>query len=364
MDSDQDYFTSYEDLEIHRLMLEDYSRTETYRKAIHEHKECFKNKIVMDVGCGTGILSVFCAQAGAKKVYAVEASNIANIAKDVVKENNFEEVIEVIQNEVENVVLPNNEKVDIIVSEWMGFYLLHEGMLDSVLVARDKFLKEDGQMFPESAAIYVAPCSVPSLYHKWDSFHGVSMFTFAKLLRMDKSKKPEIMQIQPEDLLGTEILLACINLKDVQISELDSLEIQHVVGVNKAGKYQGLCLWFDCTFPVFSENCKPVVLSTSPHSPQTHWKQTVILFPEEREVEESEPLAFKLSMSRDIINNRRYNLHVELLDPETIDHPIPCSCDMSKCILIKMLMLQHAGQTGDEKSTTEEILEDEVIDDS
>lgn len=65
---------------------------------------------------------------------------------------------QVIQNEVENVILANNEKVDIIVSEWMGFYLLHEGMLDSVLVARDKFLKEDGQMFPETAAIYIAPC--------------------------------------------------------------------------------------------------------------------------------------------------------------------------------------------------------------
>lgn len=76
-------------------MLEDYTRTETYRKAIQDHEECFKNKTVMDVGCGTGILSVFCAQAGAKKVYAVEASNIANIAKEVVKENNFEEVIEV-----------------------------------------------------------------------------------------------------------------------------------------------------------------------------------------------------------------------------------------------------------------------------
>jgi type I protein arginine methyltransferase len=59
---------------------------------------------------------------------------------------------------VEDVVLPDNIKVDIIVSEWMGFYLLHEGMLDSVLEARDKFLKEDGEMFPESATIYISPC--------------------------------------------------------------------------------------------------------------------------------------------------------------------------------------------------------------
>lgn len=67
-------------------------------------------------------------------------------------------LFQVIHNKVEDVVLPDNMKVDIIVSEWMGFYLLHEGMLNSVLVARDKFLKPDGVLFPETAAIYVAPC--------------------------------------------------------------------------------------------------------------------------------------------------------------------------------------------------------------
>lgn len=63
-----------------------------------------------------------------------------------------------LHSKVEDVTLPEDVKVDAIVSEWMGFYLLHEGMLDSVLIARDKFLKPGGEMFPESAAIYVAPC--------------------------------------------------------------------------------------------------------------------------------------------------------------------------------------------------------------
>lgn len=59
---------------------------------------------------------------------------------------------------VEDLVLQDNEKVDIIVSEWMGFYLLHEGMLDSVIYARDKFLKPEGYLFPESAYISAAFC--------------------------------------------------------------------------------------------------------------------------------------------------------------------------------------------------------------
>ncbi|XP_068620050.1 uncharacterized protein Art8 [Battus philenor] len=362
MDLSEDYFTSYEDLEVHRLMLEDEARVETYKKAIFENKEYFNNKVVLDVGCGTGILSIFCAQAGAKKVFAVEASNIANIAKDIIKENNFEEVVEVIQDKVEDIVL--TEKVDVIVSEWMGFYLLHEGMLDSVLLARDKFLKEDGLIFPESATIYVAPCSVPSLYQRWNNFKGVTMSTFGNLLRKGKSSMPEIMQIQPEDLLGSEVALCWINLKEDKISDLESFSIQHVEGVNKKGRYQGLCVWFDCNFPELTKDCEPIVLSTSPHSPVTHWKQTVILLPNEQEVDYGEPLAFQLDMARDQINKRRYNLQLTLLDPDTIDHPIPCSCDMTKCILIKAVMLQHTEETVafvKNKEDSNNILEEEDI---
>ena len=78
-------------------MLEDSPRTEAYKNAILNNKEYFKDKVVMDVGCGTGILSVFCAQAGAKKVYAVEASQMADLAREIVKENGFDEIIEVIR---------------------------------------------------------------------------------------------------------------------------------------------------------------------------------------------------------------------------------------------------------------------------
>lgn len=49
------------------------------------------------------------------------------------------------------------EKVDIIISEWMGYFLLRESMLDSVLVARDRFLAPGGSLFPSHAAIYMAP---------------------------------------------------------------------------------------------------------------------------------------------------------------------------------------------------------------
>uniref|UniRef100_T1GX56 type I protein arginine methyltransferase n=1 Tax=Megaselia scalaris TaxID=36166 RepID=T1GX56_MEGSC len=206
---DEQYFLDYQDLEIHELMLKDRPRQEAYFNAILKNKDLFKDKVVMDVGAGTGILSAFCAKAGAKTVYAVEASNLAKLALNIIQENNLSEVVKVIYSRVEDFSLPDNEKVDIIVSEWMGFYLLHEGMLDSVIHARNKFLKDGGLMFPTSATLYVAPCSVPSRYDYWDSVDGIKMNTFGEMLRSIKSHKPEITQIDADCLLheGTVVYL-------------------------------------------------------------------------------------------------------------------------------------------------------------
>ncbi len=109
----------------------------------------------MDVGCGTGILSIFAAKAGAKHVYAVDNANIAIHARTIIKENNLDSKITVIKGKIEEVVLPV-ESVDIIISEWMGYFLLYESMLDCVLYARDKYLTPNGLIFPDRAVIYIA----------------------------------------------------------------------------------------------------------------------------------------------------------------------------------------------------------------
>lgn len=118
-------------------------RTEAYLKSIEKNKNIFRDKIVLDIGCGTGILSIFAAKAGAKHVYGIEFADIADYAKEVIKRNNLSEKITIIKAKVEEVVLPV-EKVDIIISEWMGYFLLYESMLDTVLYARDKWLKPNG----------------------------------------------------------------------------------------------------------------------------------------------------------------------------------------------------------------------------
>lgn len=76
-------------------MIQDSARTETYKNAIISNQAVFKGKTVLDVGAGTGILSIFCAQAGASRVFAVEASRTADIARQLVAENHFSDVVEV-----------------------------------------------------------------------------------------------------------------------------------------------------------------------------------------------------------------------------------------------------------------------------
>jgi len=149
------YFNSYSSFYIHEEMIKDrvnYSfllnlifkiRTGSYKSAIENNPEVFKDKIVLDIGCGTGILSIFAARAGAKHVYGIEFADIADYAQEIIKANNLVDKVTIIKSKVEEAVLPV-QQVDIIISEWMGYFLIYESMLDTVLYARDKWLKKDG----------------------------------------------------------------------------------------------------------------------------------------------------------------------------------------------------------------------------
>lgn len=84
------YADSYAHFGIHEEMLKDEVRTLSYRQAIQNNPHLFKDKVVLDVGCGTGILCMFAAKAGAKKVIGVDMSNIIDQAKVIVKANRLD----------------------------------------------------------------------------------------------------------------------------------------------------------------------------------------------------------------------------------------------------------------------------------
>ncbi|TNN56382.1 Protein arginine N-methyltransferase 8-B [Liparis tanakae] len=86
------YFDSYAHFGIHEEMLKDEVRTLTYRNAMYHNKHAFKNKVVLDVGSGTGILCMFAANAGAKHVYGIECSSISEYSEKIIKSNHLHNV--------------------------------------------------------------------------------------------------------------------------------------------------------------------------------------------------------------------------------------------------------------------------------
>ena len=82
-------------------------------------------------------------------------STIIEKAKEIVEVNGMSDKITLLQGKMEEVELPF-PKVDIIISEWMGYFLLYESMLDTVLYARDKYLAPNGLIFPDKATIFMA----------------------------------------------------------------------------------------------------------------------------------------------------------------------------------------------------------------
>ncbi|XP_043709741.1 probable histone-arginine methyltransferase 1.3 isoform X4 [Telopea speciosissima] len=157
------YFHYYGQLLHQQNMLQDYVRTGTYYAAVVENRTDFIGRVVVDVGAGSGILSLFAAQVGAKHVYAVEASEMAEYARRLIAGNpSLGQRITVIKGKVEEVELP--EKADILISEPMGTLLVNERMLESYVIARDRFLLPNGKMFPTIGRIHMAPFSDEYLY--------------------------------------------------------------------------------------------------------------------------------------------------------------------------------------------------------
>ncbi|XP_073994642.1 arginine methyltransferase 8 isoform X2 [Rhodnius prolixus] len=292
----------------------------------------------MDVGAGTGILSIFCAQAGAKKVYAVEASpKLIPILKAVVRDNGVEDIVEVIYGEVESVEV--SENVDVLVSEWMGHYLLHESMIESIINAR-RFLNSDSLILPKKATIYVALCDMPQLTSQWTRVHDVNLEAATNVYRSEAGCFPHIEQLNYESLISLPKQFCTFDMYKVSLEDVHNNVMRTVFVTNKSGIVEGICIWWDVEFQ------NGVVLSTSPFSHNTHWKQTIILLPKPINVTTGIPIGAEIAINK--ANDRVYTMSLTMLDAEEEEHDIPCTCYFSKCQVANAFFVQSSVQIKEE----------------
>ncbi len=155
---DANYFKSYGDLEIHKEMLSDEARVENYRAALNALS--FENTVV-DVGAGTGLLSLMAMDAGATSVYAIEQASIADEAQIAFSGRKEKNKMMLFRGRAEDFSL-GRTRVDLLVSEWMAYFLKLEEMLPSDIAVRDSCLKKEGEIIPSNAELFIAEYSDPA----------------------------------------------------------------------------------------------------------------------------------------------------------------------------------------------------------
>lgn len=314
--SEQHYFGSYDHFGIHEEMLKDKVRTISYRQAIFQNRHLFKDKIVLDVGCGTGILSMFAARAGAKHVIAVDMSNIIEMADKVIKLNGLDDKITLIRGKLEDITLPY-DKVDIIISEWMGYFLLYESMLDTVLIARDRYLKEGGLIFPDKSNIYISAIEDSEYKDEkinfWNDVYGFDYSPFIEVAMAE----PLVDIIESHTINTSTAKLYEIDLNTVKIEDLAFFK-KFTLTASRDDQVHALVAWFDIVFPSDKKESQ-VEFSTGPYHRPTHWKQTIFYLDDVVSVKQGEKIVGSLACRPNSQNPRELDIEIQY-ELETFDN--------------------------------------------
>jgi len=250
---------------------------------------------------------MFAVQAGASHVYAVDSSDIIHQAKQIVSDNNMSDKISCIQGKMEDVVLPC-EKVDIIISEWMGYFLLYESMLPTVLKARDKWLRPGGHIFPDQANLFLA-CIEDADYKEekieyWNNVYG---FNFSCIQNM-AYREPLVDTVDGQVVTTTPSKILSLNLNTCKVEDLTFKSAFECFG-QRNDFVHAFIAWFDITFSCCH---KPVYFSTGPASKYTHWKQTVFYLKDTLSIVSGDKISGFITVAPNAKNERDLDISLQI----------------------------------------------------
>lgn len=267
----------------HGAMLADKVRMSSYQKAVHETVKA--GDIVCDIGTGSGILAFFALQAGARRVYAIEQNDIIEEAEKLAQLNGLGKRIIFIKGRSDKIELP--EKVDVIMSELIGYFGLEENLNRFQIDSRDRFLKPGGKLLPQWLELYLAPAQFNEF---WDDKIGLWNKNFYGL---------DFSPVK-ESAAGERYLVDCTDkiafmANPALLSRLDFYKISSIplvcnaeFTVNKDGEVHGLLGYFKTGL---SGN---VILSTSFDDRLTHWRRSFFPFPDTFQVKKEDKICCRI----------------------------------------------------------------------
>lgn len=250
---------------------------------------------------------MFAAKAGAKHVYAVDCSSIIEQAQQIVDKNGLSDKITLIKGKVEEIDLPV-QTVDIIVSEWMGYFLLYESMLDTVLFARDKWLIPNGIIFPDKAVMFLTAIEDGSVrrdrFDYWDDVYGFDMTPIKEIALSE----PVVDVVDGNALVTDAVSILQLDILTCKKEDLD-FSVPFTLQAQRNDYIHGLVAYFECAF---TQIHKPIGFSTSPLARYTHWKQTILYLEDAITVCSGEILSGRLSCKPNHKNRRDLDIGLEL----------------------------------------------------
>ncbi len=259
----------YGEFEVHRTMIRDRVRTDAFRRAINSVVR--PGDTVLDVGAGSGILSMFAARAGAARVYAVERTPIAALAEQLAAANDVADTVTVIHGDVADIDLP--EPVDVIVSEWLGGFGIDEGMLAPVIAARDRWLKPGGAMIPHTVTAWTALVHDRYLadmidFLREDPF-GLTLEVLVEDTVNEIIYSGTFRHLTADDVRSEPRQLWTTHADRIALEQAQAPHHAEILlPVHDHGTANALALWFT------AELAPGISLSVGPGDPPTHWGMT------------------------------------------------------------------------------------------
>jgi len=254
-----------------RLLL-DRTRCDSFREAIQRTVK--PGDIVVDLGAGTGLLSFFALEAGARHIYAIEVSRISETARELIEANGFQKRITLIPEISTKVRLP--ELCDILISETLSAFCFDcENNVEYIADARKRFLKPDARIIPESDETFLTPFSSEAfgVGSFPEPFYGMNYEAFRKRLFAE----PFLLRASGETFTQLSAPVSCYKIDFCRESQSPGKTFVPF-RIDTDGRLDGFLGWFKAKL------CPSVTISNSPNLPLTNWWQLYFPTPEQLDV--------------------------------------------------------------------------------